>query len=500
MHIAINAGGLGTGFAVADFQVNMSGFISDADSVISSFKTVSRKISELSGGIDTLQSAADNISARIRQEEAKKEAAITVQKKANDFFELAIRVDKQVATQVNQNKEAFYTAHAWLKPTVEVDDTPWYEDAWKWLCGAGEAVVEGAQNVWEWTKSTAKKAWDGLVNFYSEHWYEITNWGVTILCAAFTIVVAFSGGAAIMLIVGIATSAIIAFTSSTTTQILEKGTVDWGETLAATLIGAAIGAIGAGVGNTITKSLSGTVFGKSLLHSASTVVRIGTGAAIGSTSEVLSGMITRGTEEGILSLMEEGRVDFGDVWDAATNPWSIVIDILTGGISGGYDSRKAPISKEELDILGQKAVKDAWEKEVELVKQGKGTRDWTVSQQAELLEYGKVSGFEGQHMKSKAAYPEYAGDSANIQFLTYEEHFYGAHGQNFSNSTNGRFDPSTGSMIPFADGEAPSVPVIDLTDKYDPSQAEFLKNLGREFGYGRHEDIKASRQRIKSKN
>lgn len=30
---------------------------------------------------------------------------------------------------------------------------------------------------------------------------------------------------------------------------------------------------------------------------------------------------------------------------------------------------------------------------------------------------GKVKGYEGQHMKSAKAYPDYAGDSDNIQFL-----------------------------------------------------------------------------------
>lgn len=217
MHIAINAGGLGTGFAVADFQVNMSGFLSDADSVISSFKTVGRKISELSGGIDTLQSAADNIFARIRQEEAKKEAAVTVQKKANDFLELAIRVDRQVAAQVNQNKEAFYTAHAWLKPTVTVDDTPWYEDAWNWLCGKGEQIAEGLKNAWEWTKDTAKKAWDGLVEFYNEHKKIIDTVLIVVGAIGAIIAVVATGGVALVPLLGalgVSTTAAIAISTA----------------------------------------------------------------------------------------------------------------------------------------------------------------------------------------------------------------------------------------------------------------------------------------------
>lgn len=146
---------------------------------------------------------------------------------------------------------------------------------------------------------------------------------------------------------------------------------------------------------------------------------------------------------------------------------------------------------------GQKAIKLAWEREKELVLQGKGTRDWTVAQQQELISEGKISGFEGQHMYDKSTYPEYAGDPNNIQWLTYEEHFFGAHQEYFPTSTNGYFDPKTGKLIPFKEGEKPSVPIIELTDKIDPAQAELLAGLGRDFGYGRKADRDASKDRHK---
>ncbi len=153
--------------------------------------------------------------------------------------------------------------------------------------------------------------------------------------------------------------------------------------------------------------------------------------------------------------------------------------------------------KNSLDSLGQKAVRDAWANEAELVRQGKGSRDWTVSQQEELLRTGKVSGFEGQHMMDKSNHPEYAGDKNNIQFLTYEEHFYGAHDGNFRNETDGRYDPATGEMHPFASGEAPTQKVIDLTDTIDPDQIDVMNDLGHDFGYGRGQDAALSRERHK---
>lgn len=153
--------------------------------------------------------------------------------------------------------------------------------------------------------------------------------------------------------------------------------------------------------------------------------------------------------------------------------------------------------KEKLSALRRSAVKEAWLRERELVLQGKGTRNWTVAQQAELIESKKVGGFEGHHMKNVKDYPQFAGDPNNIQFVSYTEHYFGAHDESFKNSTNGRLDTQTGEMHPFEGDELPPMPVIELTDKYDPSQYELTRALGRNFGYQRKEDMKDSRKRHK---
>jgi len=349
MRIEINAGGIG-GISVADFQSDIQAYISNADSVISSFKAIQSSTYNLNGGVGSLQGAADDISGRIRLEEEKKEAAIAVQKQSNDFLELAVRVDKQVAADVNQNKDELYRVNPWLRPSASTDDTPWYEDAWNWLCGKGEQFADGLEKAWEWTKDTAKKAWDGLVDFYNEHWYDIINWGVTILCVVGSIVaialIPVTGGASILLVAGVSalSGAIIAATRSITTQQRDTGTVDWGEVgkeaATAAVVGAITGAIGAGVGGAITSSLSNTGLGASLLSSSSTTVRVLTGAVIGSASEVASGMLTRGAAEATESFLETGSVNFGDVWDAATDPQQMALDAAIGGVSGGVSSAK----------------------------------------------------------------------------------------------------------------------------------------------------------------
>lgn len=152
--------------------------------------------------------------------------------------------------------------------------------------------------------------------------------------------------------------------------------------------------------------------------------------------------------------------------------------------------------KKELERLRTAAVKAAWDLEAERLRNGRGTRDWTVAQQAELLQYGSISGFEGQHIKNVADYPQFAGDPNNIQFLTPQEHFFGGHDGKWTNKSNGRLDLAKGQIIPFAENELPSVPEIELTDKYDASQFELTERLGRSFGYGRREDSKQSRERV----
>lgn len=117
-----------------------------------------------------------------------------------------------------------------------------------------------------------------------------------------------------------------------------------------------------------------------------------------------------------------------------------------------------------------KAIRLAWERERELVRQGKGTRDWTKEQQQDILDPDKGKAydemgraFEGQHMKSVAEYPEYQGNPDNIQFLTKEEHLE-AHKGSWQNPTNWYYDPITKEFTDFGDGEIIPCVIIDLSD------------------------------------
>lgn len=134
----------------------------------------------------------------------------------------------------------------------------------------------------------------------------------------------------------------------------------------------------------------------------------------------------------------------------------------------------------------QNAVRNAWKEEKNRVERGFGTREWTVSEQKELLESGTVSGYEGHHMKSVNLYPEYAGDPQNIQFLTSDEHLYGAHSGSYHNLTNGYYDPEAHEMHEFGEGLEP-VPIHQLPIE------EHSETNGNDYSEGQSNEVSMER-------
>lgn len=124
----------------------------------------------------------------------------------------------------------------------------------------------------------------------------------------------------------------------------------------------------------------------------------------------------------------------------------------------------------ELHKKRNKAIKLAWEREQELVREGKATRDWTPEQQKDILDprRGKAydekgRAFEGQHMKSAKAYEDYADNPDNIQFLTKDEHLE-AHKGNWNNPTNWYYDPFTKVFYEFGEDELIPCEIFTLSN------------------------------------
>ncbi|MBQ8961750.1 MAG: hypothetical protein IJ071_11155 [Ruminococcus sp.] len=138
------------------------------------------------------------------------------------------------------------------------------------------------------------------------------------------------------------------------------------------------------------------------------------------------------------------------------------------------------------------AIRKAWQREQELVSEGKGTRDWTEQQQKDILDPQKGKAydekgraFEGQHMKSVEKYPEYQGDPDNIQFLTKDEHLE-AHKGNWQNPTNWHYDPETKTYTEFKDDELIPCKAMELSQ---PVQGQKMggEAMGYEGSWEKHE-------------
>lgn len=122
------------------------------------------------------------------------------------------------------------------------------------------------------------------------------------------------------------------------------------------------------------------------------------------------------------------------------------LNALRGIIKGGGFAnylQKNNITQKAANIksLRQKAVRDAWKQEKELVETtGKGTVEWTKKEIAELKKTGKVKGYEGHHINSVNGHPDLAGEANNIEFVRGRKAHLEKHDGNFRN-------PSTGELI-----------------------------------------------------
>lgn len=210
-----SAGSLSGLSSVNSFQESLKTSINDSADIISAFKAVKNETYNLPGGVGSLQNTIESLDSRISFEQTKKTNAEDILKRSESFTENAVKLDLQVAGDVNRNRDEFYNVNPWLRPPEPATEEKksFIGKAWDWLCGSGEALAdsvsnglgslkdgvagfvdgikegaanlwsdikegaaelwsgfkEGAAELWEGIKDTAKKAWNGLVDFYNEH-------------------------------------------------------------------------------------------------------------------------------------------------------------------------------------------------------------------------------------------------------------------------------------------------------------------------------------------
>jgi len=125
--------------------------------------------------------------------------------------------------------------------------------------------------------------------------------------------------------------------------------------------------------------------------------------------------------------------DVQDAFQAAVMAFSLVdVNSIKNGIA------EIKNKAYELGKLRRKAVRQAWRDEAALVREtGQGTRRWSRKEKEELLNTGKVKGYEGHHINSINGNEELAGDPNNIKFVKGRQEHIDEHGGNFKNSTQG---------------------------------------------------------------
>ena len=180
-------------------------------------------------------------------------------------------------------------------------------------------------------------------------WAKIGLTGLVIVGGIVASVV--TGGAAAPIVIGAISGAVMAGGNTAIDQYAQHGwdtdNWDYAEIGKDAFVGGVTGAATAWIGGNLTKGVtnlaSNTQWGSTLLNSSNAYVRVGTGAFIGSASEVVSGVGSRGTGA-FISTMIETDGDLGkslsDAADYAFDGKEIAQDAVLGGLQGGSQQQK----------------------------------------------------------------------------------------------------------------------------------------------------------------
>ena len=217
--------------------------------------------------------------------------------------------------------------------------------------------------------------------------------GVCVLGSAALIF--FTGGAATPVAMGLISAGsgmLMAGTENLTAQYVQHGNlfenadkINWAsfatDVSLAGFVGFITGASGQALGNKITSFLGKTNIGSTLLQSSNQYMRIGTNAAIGSISEVTSGVATRFAGEFVTS-----KGDVNAAAQSAFNLRDILFDAAFGGISQARQGEKIYKAQNAVDTAASsynkqwKAFEGAEKRGLKNIKETKnGSIDFSES-------------------------------------------------------------------------------------------------------------------------
>lgn len=262
------------------------------------------------------------------------------------------------------------------------------------------------------------------------------KWAVTGLCIIGSVVaIAATGGAATPLVVGAvsaASGAVSAGVSTVADQYTANGNLkdtNWASVGKSAALGGATGfvtgAIGAGVSGAVTAGLSQTAVGATLLNSSNAFIRVGTGAVIGSASEVSSGIVTRGTSTLIIT------GDLEAAKDDALNLKNIAFDAAVGGAGGGiteYKQYKCDMAVRDYNDINAPVDKAA-QRGFDVNESKNGTLDYSGTDYIKRAEDGreiivevKATGSRSKDFKNawEQAASEYGIDKDTFSKVTWQ--------------------------------------------------------------------------------
>ena len=162
---------------------------------------------------------------------------------------------------------------------------------------------------------------------------------------------AVTGGAAAPIVIGAISGAVMAGGNTAIDQYAERGwdtdKWDYAKIGKDAFVGGVTGAATAWIGGNLTKGVtnyvSGTQWGSTLLNSSNAYARVGIGAVIGSASEVVSGVGSRGTGTFISTMVGTNgdlRKSLSNAKESALDMKQIVKDAAFGGVRGGRQQYK----------------------------------------------------------------------------------------------------------------------------------------------------------------
>jgi len=160
------------------------------------------------------------------------------------------------------------------------------------------------------------------------------------------------------------------------------------------------------------------------------------------------GMRAPATQQFLFLLMASGAAGGAGAATAVGTGGVVFVSTVVGeallaeqGVRQLGEAQRESLMMGSIDSDRRYAVDQAWKREAELVREtGEGSREWTADQKKELLETGRVKGYQGHHINSVNGNPEQARNPQNVEFVTRDEHFE-RHMRNWRNQTRGPLRP-----------------------------------------------------------